>query len=303
MHFVIFSYNRGQFLENCVASVERCAPWAQLTIVDDDSTDPETRKALSKLASRYSVLGASRTASRRKHGGLYGNMQMALEQLDPDDIWCAIQDDMQVVRPVSREEGAEIARYFDDVDDAGFLQPAFMKGCNRESVTRSIRLDTQSDGYQIDRLSSSAGAYYSDVHLARVGSLRGVDWQFQRRESLNEEQARGVFRQQVFLKNPFVAWLPNPPAWRGRRRTFGLRAAQRQGRTGFFPYRELSAEESAKFCTRDREQLPFAEDFLDATGDGAPEKPWRYHPLQGRRLLKLMDSAELKLRRWLPGDS
>jgi len=301
MHFAIFSYNRGEFLKNCVASVQRCVPWAELTIVDDDSTDPETQGVLSDLSSQHAVVTPDRTESQRKHGGLYANMQMMLEMLDSDVIWCSIQDDMQIVRPVSESEGAEIARYFADVDKAGFLQPAFMKGCNRDTVSRNTRLDTESDGYQVDRLSSSAGAYYSDVHIAKVGNLRDAGWQFQQRESLNEQQARNIFRQQVFLKNPFVAWLPNPPAWRGRRQTFGLRTAQRQNRTGFFPYRELTTEENEHFCHREREQLPFAEDFLDATGDAVPAKPWQYYPLQGRRLLKLLDSAELKLRRLLQG--
>ena len=40
----IFSYNRGEYLKNCVESVRRNIPDATIRVYDDCSDDPETRK-------------------------------------------------------------------------------------------------------------------------------------------------------------------------------------------------------------------------------------------------------------------
>lgn len=300
MHFVVFSFNRGEFLDSCIASIEYCAPDAEIAIFDDNSDDLVTRQRLQALAARHRIIYPEKPGpGNSKHGGLYSNMQSAYERPEPDDVICFLQDDMQLVRKLTAEDSDAIARYFDTVDNAGFIQPAFLKGCNRLADRAQIRFDAAAGGYLVDRLNRSAGAWYSDVFVARVRNLRDVGWKFQARESKNERQARDRLRQMLYLKNPFAAWLPCTPAWRGKTRTIALRLAHRLSGCGYYPFRYLSDAENERFRQRDARILPVAEDFLAVDGPELPE-PWVYHPLQGRRLLKLLDSAELKIRRALP---
>ncbi len=297
MDICVFSFNRGEFLQNCVASIERCIPGCTLTVFDDNSDDPLTRQILAAIADRHAIVRPhAENAGSTKHGGLYANMQAAFERQPPGSIMCFLQDDMQVVRPVSARETAALREYLIHAPTAGLLQPTFLKGCNRESDGPLTRIASGSPGYHVDRLASSAGAWYSDVLLASVDKLRAVNWTFLPRESGNERQARETLEQIVYLKNPFAAWLPLAPAYRGKTRTLALRHAERSSGSGFYPIREMSADETRAFVDRDAAVLPYAEDFLSVR-DGPVPEPWIYHPLQGRRMLKTLNSIELKLRR------
>lgn len=296
MLFAIFSYNRGEFLENCVTSIERCAPGCGITVFDDHSDDEATQRALEAVGARHDVVRPPAAADAGKHGGLYANMQAALERFDADDEVCFLQDDMQLVRELGTADFDGFARYFDDHEGAAFIQPAFFKGCNRDSDTALTRFDPATGGYVVDRMDRSAGACYSDIHVMRPGVLRAAGWRYQNRESLNERQAREHFRQMMYLRCPFAAWLPHAPAWRGKTRTWALRRGEQLAACGLYPYRYLSDEENTRFFERSPGVLPFAEDFLRLVDAELPQ-PWIYHPLQGRRLLKHLNSAELKLRR------
>ena len=101
-----------------------------------------------------------------------------------------------------------------------------------------------------------------------------------------------------------MMWLPVVTAWRGKKQTWALRRAQRKNNCGFYPYRILDEDSSRIFCKRDKTQLPVAEDFLTLDTSLAqidnpesdlnmPGKPWRYGPLQGEIILKLIHQIEL----------
>lgn len=292
----VFSYNRGRFLENCIASIEACLPYASVCIVDDNSDDEETRTVLKRLARRHRVISPSADeGTRSKHGGLYANMQTAFEGLPGDALMGLLQDDMQVVRPVEASELASVADHFRDNPRAGFVQPAFFKGEQRRRRAMEIRFDETSGFYYADRHRRSAGAWYSDICLARVDNLRRVGWHFMSRESRNEQQARQHFSQMAWMKNPFAAWLPCPSAWRGKQSTLALRIGEHRHGCGFHPLWIMDNKETREFLDRDPAILPFAEDFLSLRHGRLP-RPWVYHPLQGSRWLKWLNSAEFKLR-------
>ncbi len=296
LRFCIFSYNRGQFLENCVHSIEQCAPGQPITVYDDDSDDPATRQALAAIKQRHRLVTPPQAPGFGKHGGLYANMQRALDDQPAGAIICFIQDDMQLVRRLDDAELAAIRAHFDAARPAPLLHPAFFKGANRAADLADARFDAAAGGYFCDRHGRSVGAHYSDILIASADQLREIDWRFGRRESDHEQLARARLPQMLHLLNPFVAWLPAVPAWRGRTRTLGLGLAQRLNRCGFHPLGILTETQRARLVQRDPAILPVAEDFLAAAKDPLPA-PWQYHPLQGRRLLKLMDSVERRLRR------
>lgn len=295
LQIVVFSFNRGRFLAHCIRSIERCAPHARVIIFDDDSDDAETCRILSDLGARYTVWRPSAdVAGGSKHGGLYANMQAALEGLDDEVLLCTLQDDMQLVRPLAPEEVGAMASWLSSSSRHGFLHHPFMKGAEKGKMI--LEWLPEQDIYQADRGKAGAGSHYSDIFLARVGTLRAAGWQFRGRESANEQQAREHFGPMGYWRDPFSAWLPAAPAWRGKRRTLALRAGERRRNCGFHPFRLLSEEDTRRF--RDREpasELPWAEDWLELE-DGCLAEPWIYHPLQGSRWLKWLNSLELKLR-------
>lgn len=297
MQFIVFSYNRAAFLENCVASIERCAPGSAITIFDDNSESERTRYILKVLSNRHEVVhGRSDESADHRHGGLYANMQRAFERLDKGSVFCFLQDDTQLVREITSEELTGIAAYFDSFPDAAFLQPAFFKGCNRHSDQPLTRFASDKGGYQVDRTARSAGAFYSDILIARKSNLLSVGWKFHNGESANEKQARRKLKQLIYLRNPFVAWLPYVPAYRHKSSTLALRLGHKLSRSGLYPIRYMLDEERAYLLGRDPSILPFAEDFLSTRG-AVLRKPWIYHPLQGRRVLKILHSVEVALRR------
>jgi hypothetical protein len=265
-------------------------------IHDDDSSDPHTRQILDELSRRHRVAkAAARKVGKGKHGGLYANMQQALDDQEAGAIVCFLQDDMQMTRTLGQADLQGIAGHFGASGNAALLHPVFMKGCDKPEQSTAIAYDALAGCYRNDRFSRSAGAHYSDVCIASVDQLRALNWQFRNRESGNEEQARQYFPQMHCMRDPFLAWLPNVPAWRGRTRTLGLTLATRLSKSGFYPLAIMDAEEQERFMNRDPSQLPVAENWLRGTRE-TPEKPWIYHPLQGRRWLTLMDSIERRLR-------
>lgn len=297
MVFWIFSYNRGEFLHNCVTSIELCAPDSTIRIFDDNSTDADTRKILGELSQRHSVYYPQpQTDDGNKHGGLYANMQAAFEYCDADDLVCFLQDDTQLVRKVAPQEFLELKEYFAN-SKAGFVHPAFMRWRNKKSDQSRTRFDAEKNVYFVDRLQSSAGAFFSDICIFHTQKLRDAQWRFIPRESRNEQVARRTLQQMAYWRNPFLAWLPNAPAFRGKIQTFALRHAQKIRPCGFFPIHILSDEENQRFVTRDPHRLPYAEEFLKTSVD--LPKPWIYYPLQGKSGLKHLNNIELKIRRWL----
>lgn len=297
LRFCVFSYNRGEFLRHCVRTIALCAPGVPIMIYDDLSTDATTRTILEELGRHHDILlpPDGNTGSPRKHGRLYHNMQDCFDRQPPDTLLCFLQDDMQLTRPVDPEEVTAWAALLQEPASPRFLHPAYLKGALRRQAP-DIRTTDDGAGYTVTREGRSAGGWYSDILIASVDRLREHGWHFADSEAANERQASEKFAPMLYLKNPFAAWLPNAPAWRGRRQTLALRLAQRIGGAGFHPFTLLDADESRHFCARPIGELPFAEDCLRLEGIALPE-PWTYHPLQGRRVLKVLNSVELKLRR------
>lgn len=306
LHFAVFSFNRAEFLTNCLLSLEQCAPHIPVTVVDDNSTDPATLAVLADIRRRAgensllhlvqpSVQSAGLADGQSKHGGLYNNMQLALDSLPDDALMCTLQDDMQLVRPLTAADIAGIQAYFDVAPDRAFLHQAFIKASElRRSQVDFVAAD---DIYTLRRDKRSAGCFYSDICIAHVARLRSAHWRFMPRESLNEKQACEKFAIMAYLANPFVAWLPAAPAWRGKQQTLALRLGEKRQHCGFYPFASMTDEESLAFCARDRTVLPVAERCLRLTFSVALKQPWVYHPLQGSRWLKWLNSVELKLRR------
>lgn len=296
MRFVVCSYNRGAFLQHCIETIERCAPHYAVTVMDDSSDDSETIKILDAIATRHEVI-SSASLSGHKHGGLYENMQAALERSD-DELICFLQDDTQLVRPLEPRDETDINAAFEAAPNLAFLSPCFIRGIAlRHKQDRNFRFDAATGLWYWYPQKRSTGAYYSDVVIAHRSRLRRASWHFEQGESANDRQARRAFRRMGHMAVPFAMWLPNVPTYRGKRKTMALQLAERQRNCGLYRIAELDAELTAELRDASRHEAPpIAEAWLH-TADGTLRAPWKYDPLQGSKALKLLDRVERALRR------
>jgi hypothetical protein len=138
------------------------------------------------------------------------------------------------------------------------------------------------------------------VLITRPSRLLSRGWIFARSEPENDRQASRLFGKLGHLHAPIAMWLPEVPAYRGKRKTFALRLAERRRGVGFFPFVPMTGAEVARLKSRSPTVLPVAEDFLACSNASLPV-PWMYYPLQGSRLLKKLNGLELSLRRWTGG--
>lgn len=299
MIFCIFSYNRGHFLDNCVRSIERCAEYADICVFDDGSDDQATQRSLSEIKAKYTVIYANKN-SNAKHGGLYNNMQRALDICSSEPIVCFLQDDVQLVRPIKRQEIDAYQAHFDKNPRHGFMQPCFLKGAERLQETQALRYNEAKGVYQRHVNQQSAGTYYSDIFVASPSRLIAHEWSFDYSEPKNNLQAKEHFDRLGQMFAPFAMWLPNAPAYRGKCKTLALRIAENRRQCAFNPYNIMTETEVIRLKSRSPDVLPFAEDYLTCVNSQLP-LPWSYYPLQGSRLFKKFNSYELFLRRMIGG--
>lgn len=289
----IFSFNRGHFLRHCIESVERCAPGWTICVFDDGSTDPLALEVLERTREKHRVLVATQSRDG-KRGGLHGNMQRALELFHDQELLLCLQDDMQLVRAVTPDDERSLRQFFADDPRAGFLHPCFLKGSNRARDQRTMRFSSTRGVYFRESTGQGSGVHYSDVMITSPRRLTASGWCFADTEAANDVQAARLFGAMAIMFAPFAMWLPEVPAFRGKRKTLALRIAERLRRCDFYPFQYLGAEQAGRLACRPASVLPIAEDFL-TNSDPALAQPWAYQPFHGRSWLRALNSLELAL--------
>lgn len=292
----IFSFNRGKFLRNCVDSILTCVPDAEIAIFDDNSSDPETCSYLEEAKQRCHVITPD-TRGTIKHGGLYHNMNAALELYHSRSLLCFLQDDTQVVRPVSKNDIQALESLFEAKPGLGFIHPCFIRGIDLKKCPVLPEQGPAPDFFLRNDVGQSAGVHYSDLVVFKPGRLINAGWTFFQSEPENDRQAQQAFGKMVYMWQPFAMWLPEVPAYRGKSKTWGLRLAEKKKNVGFYPFNLWTEERMASLAKSSQGRLPVAEDFLECAS-GSPKKPWTYNPLTGLRLYKNLNNAEVALRRW-----
>lgn len=297
MIFFVFSYNRGPHLKNCIASIEICAPDHRIIVYDDASNDPETQQILNDIETRHDVRRRDDNGSDNQHGALYTNMQHALESVEGDELICFLQDDTQLVRRLEVEDIHLMEDYFEKFPTAGFLAPVFHKAITRQRTLERFVYYPDRDVFVCEHSSRKqvAGVYYSDISITRSDRLRKANWQFISGEFENEQQAKSNFLEMGYLRAPFVMWLPNPPAYRNKKKSFTFKLAEIINKAGFYPFRIMDAESSRKLSQHPTSKVPIAEEYLTVI-DETLKSPWIYNPLRRYRFLRKLAKLEALLR-------
>lgn len=294
----IFSYNRGAYLKNCVESLQRNMPGVHFTVYDDGSDEPDTVAYLQSLGGHVRHM---KSGGDERHGGYYNNMQAALDATQADYL-LMLQDDLQVVRPFAQEELSRIHEVFEQSPTTVFISPLFMKGSKRAYFQQRYRADAALRCYRWSADPQETGKVpqkYADIALLHVARLRQSGWQFAGSEEANGALADRLFGDMVQVAEPWVFYVPEEPAYRGRVLTFGAKLAVKMAGNQVKSFRDMSAQASTAFAQRDLGVYPFAEDFVD-TVDPTVRKPYKFNAYRTRWLPLVLNKLELLGRRLWP---
>lgn len=293
----VFSYNRGQLLRHCLDSIIRHLPEAKVTVVDDNSNDPDTRKILDHLPEQVALI-QPRVGKGNKYGGLYHNLQKAYERAESDYILFT-QDDAQAVRQVEKKDIDYIQGYFSHFHKAAFLNPVFPYSIRR-SKRRMVRFceDFPTYFYTLDERfrDRSVTMYYADITIASTKRLRNVNWHFQESEKASASHARSLFSKMGGMVNPFLCQLPEVPFYRSGHQTWGMKQIIRKHNGRLCGFRDLTPAEVQSLRSIQTGQVPYAEDWLHCTGR-EPKRPFRHKAADAHPFLKQIHKMELCLRK------
>lgn len=291
LDIAIFSYNRGAYLKNCVDSLLRNWPGAQFTVYDDGSDEPQTVAYLQSLGARVRHM---KSVSDDRHGGYYNNMQTALEATRADYL-LMLQDDLQIVRPFEAQDLSRIHAVFEHKPDVAFLSPLFMKGSKRAYFQQRYEPDAGLRCYVWVADPHDSGKVpqkYADIAVLHVARLRQGGWRFAASEEANGHLADSLFGDMVQSAEPWVFYVPEEPAYRGRVLTLGAKLAARMAGNQVKSFKDMRGAASQTFSTRSLSIYPFAEDFLDTVDPGV-RKPYKFNVYRTRWLPLILNKLEL----------
>jgi len=292
LEVAIFSYNRGQYLKNCIESITKNLPEVKVTVFDDYSDDPYTVSYLKQLGDKV-ILGADGKTMR--HGNLYKNMQMALD-LSSQRFLLFLQDDIQVVRAITTQDINNIDAIFSDPDIA-FLRPQFMKqGDGQRNIglltpSEKIRAYIPKDEYK----KGTFGHSYCDVVLCDINTLKKRGWKFLEGERANQIQAHGMFKYMPFMADSFVFYCPEVPCYRDKKLFLASKLVQNKLEGNISAFKVFSEDKNNKFTHRNINIWPIAEDFLEPTNTGVV-RPFVYQDYNKDKWLKILYKLERGLR-------
>ena len=294
----IFSYNRGAYLKNCVESLQRNMPGVRFTVYDDGSDEPGTLAYLQNLGENVRHM---KSAGEDRHGGYYNNMQAALDATQADYL-LMLQDDLQVVRPFAQEDLSRIHQVFEQSPITVFISPLFMKGSKRAYFQQRYQPDAGLRCYRWSADPQESGKVpqkYADIAVLHVARLRQSGWRFAGSEEANGALANTLFGDMVQVAEPWVFYVPEEPAYRGRVLTFGAKLAVKMAGNTVKSFQDMSAQASVTFAQRDLSVYPFAEDFVD-TVDPTVRKAYKFNAYRTRWLPLILNKLELLGRRLWP---
>ncbi|KAB6717523.1 MULTISPECIES: glycosyltransferase [Roseobacteraceae] len=297
LDIAIFSYNRAAYLQNCVMSVQRHCPGARLTIFDDASTDPDTLAYLASLPEGMVVQPGSQDAAGR-HGGLYYNMQRALDRADRT-LLLTLQDDTQVVRSLDQSDWDTILSAFETDPQRAFLSVLFIKSVRETRYKRLLRPVPEQSLYDLrNDLSAQNHAKrmaYFDISLMHVDRLHAAHWQMQNSEAANVEQARRLFAPMPTMAHPFVFFCPEVPFFRNRGQSLAAKLALRVVGRDVKTLKDMTPAQIKAMKTRDMSTYPVAETFLEADNPKV-RKPFVYKDVKARWWLSALHKIEQALK-------
>ncbi|APX92738.1 hypothetical protein BWR19_07230 [Halomonas sp. 1513] len=264
LRIYVFSYNRYEFLKNCVDSLLRNSCDSEIVIVDDCSEDPDTLRYLKFVSNKCRILKSDKYDSFDINGGLHENMMAAFNDARNDRIEYVIfiQDDMQLVRKFTQFDFANFERFFLKNENSMQLSLSFLKSHKRRDLLRNICVDKSNIAYL--KMDNCPGTkFFSDTGLFSVDRFFSLSGVILDGEENNERHAESLGIKMGIYIYPLIMWLPLPVAYRLKKKNYILVFFEKIGRAGFYPYTDIESQKLEVLFSRNLNSLPFAEDYLE----------------------------------------
>lgn len=273
--YVVYSYNRGPFLLNCVLSILRHAN-AKKIIVYDDFSDCEITRNILRMMSEHALIEVvtPREEGFGYHGGLYDNMNDVLYNRVDDQFALFLQDDMQLVRSITTPEITDFIRLMQK-ESIQFLYVSFLKGENRARDNLELSVHGHHlKYYKRTPTSSNSQGVCADVGLMDLRMLRAMKWYWGKDRFEHIHRARRHQSSAAILALPFTMFLPSPSSHKYRSSGFFRLLAEKACKVGFYPFDDMPESVETVFFQKGVRALPFAEDWL--TADSAPRSKGQF---------------------------
>lgn len=292
----IFSFNRGKFLKNCIDSVIRHIPNVKITIIDDNSTDKYTLEVLNNLSSIVTVLKPKKSNVKR-WGGFYNNINWVIQDLASSKWALFIEDDMQIIRNVTKVDVGYINNYFKIFEESLCLEVNFFKDKHRRLNEQHINIDYENHVYFFRE---SAESYRGTVHynnpvIFNTKRFKEKKITYTESRDANRKLIKDNFSKMGVYPYPFMMYLPFPTSTKGKHKTLSRKISELYNEDDFYPYLQLSKEKLKKLFERDIGKLPYASDYL-VTKKATPSKIYEYSDTMSRSnfFLKALNKIENK---------
>ena len=266
----IFSFNRGAFLENCIASIKACAGDCAVTIIDDRSKDPHTIDVLKNLSARYRIVQASDDSNENSQGtvlgGLYGNMNLAMKDAIERDFKRVlfIQDDMQFVRPLTDRDFKNLDDYLQANKNTFQISTTFVRSLSQSRFDEKHFLDDSRTAYLRHPATEGGKSNFCDTGVFDVERFRLLFKDFVVTEGANSDKARSLGLCCGRSVYPFMNWLPYPVAHRGKRGSILFNLLEKIGGSGYYPIEQMQNSEIDELLSRDPLIPPIMEQYLSS---------------------------------------
>lgn len=278
----IMSYNRGEFLENLIESIESLFDFPyQLLIFDDNSDDLYTISVLKKYT-KYVFQGEMEAQAKSfKHKGLYGNMNLALKEAYKMEAnyLMIFQDDTQVIRKVDVTDLKSISRIF-QVENIGQIVCTFFKKNHQKPYSKLLDYDSKSDAFYPATGNSSYMLGIADMGVYDLSKLVAKGWFFESNEGDNLLKGKQLNLNRAVLRFPFLAFLPWPSVHRYKGtliKKLLSRFCDYYYRAGFHPLNYLNDVQRDEIFSKYKGQILFEDDLLTLKSNLKLEHPWNFY--------------------------
>lgn len=263
----IFSYNRGKFLENAIASVRENFPASDIVVMDDNSDDPETKKIIGRIKDEVQVFVQGEVESSDSTGGLHANMNTALNLAEEfgANLALFLQDDQQIVRKVSEGELERMEDFFFMPRASFVVNTCFMKKGNGSGLDRLLPYgEFFIRDPELIRFMPTKSFAYADTGIFSIAQCRATLGVLLEGERNNEVRAQELGLQLGFLRVPFMHFLPFPISFKKKGRGLSTKLADIISGAGIHTYSTLDEATVALLEARDPALLAYGEDWLIA---------------------------------------
>lgn len=238
---------------NLINSHRAFASEIPILVIDDDSTDTEQISVLHDLADIDGIEVISTRSASHRHGGLYTNMNMALDIAHKRGcrFLNLLQDDMQIVRPVS-EDILHVCSLLEATRDALQISLTFRK-----------YLDVKNEPIPSDvpDLYMSQSLNAADTGVIHVARAKESGFVFQNSEREHSAKAKSLGLKNYVYRDPAVAFVPWPIFFRNRERISRRQTSLSHKGPRLISIRGMSPPEVSRLKNRDMGLLPYMEDW------------------------------------------